>query len=211
MKKILLVEDQNLIIKSLKLSLGKYYNLQSVQTFNEAKEVDISHMDLILLDISLPDGSGIDLFKHFKQYKNIPIIFLTANDEEETIVRAFDLGADDYLTKPFKTGELLARIKKNLPDSLIFNNIELDLNSYKVYQNKRQINLSPTEIELLEYMIVNKNRLLSREELLNIWALDDKFVNDNTLSVYVKRLREKLNLSCLKTSKGLGYILYEKD
>lgn len=117
------------------------------QSIENAKEKDLSQVDLILLDIGLPDGSGLELYKYIKLIKDIPVIFLTANDEEETIVRAFDMGADDYLTKPFKTGELMARIRKILPDMVVFNDIEIDTEKRQVYKDKK----------LLKYLIRNTN------------------------------------------------------
>ena len=211
MKKILLVEDHNLIVKSLSLSLGKKYDLDVAQSIENAKEKDLSQVDLILLDIGLPDGSGLELYKYIKLIKDIPVIFLTANDEEETIVRAFDMGADDYLTKPFKTGELMARIRKILPDMVVFNDIEIDTEKRQVYKDKKTIKVSNKEYELLLYLIQNKNMVLSRDQLLAIWEVEDIFINDNTLSVNIKRLREKLDLHNLKTVKNIGYILDEKE
>lgn len=211
MRKILLVEDQNLIIKNLKLSLGNTYEIVSAKTYKEALEVDLSNIDLVLLDISLPDGSGLDLYKHYKALKNIPIIFLTANDEEETIVKAFDMGADDYLTKPFKIGELKARIKRLLPNIVRYKDINIDTDKCIVYKDSKEINISTQEYKLLIYIMSNKNRVLTRNELLNLWELEDKFINDNTLTVYIKKLRDKLGLKEIKTIKNLGYILNEKE
>ena len=211
MRKILLVEDQNLIIKNLKLSLGNTYEIVSAKTYKEALEVDLSNIDLVLLDISLPDGSGLDLYKHYKTLKNIPIIFLTANDEEETIVKAFDMGADDYLTKPFKIVELKARIKRLLPNIVRYKDINIDTDKCIVYKDSKEINISTQEYKLLIYIMSNKNRVLTRNELLNLWELEDKFINDNTLTVYIKKLRDKLGLNEIKTIKNLGYILNEKE
>lgn len=210
MKKILLIEDHNLIVKSLTLSLSKKYNLVSAQSIKEALRIDFSDIDLILLDIGLPDGSGMDLYKQIKLYKDIPVIFLTANDEEETIVKAFDMGADDYLTKPFKTGELLARIKKILPDFIKYEDIEINTNKCHVFKDKSLVKTSIKEYELLVYLINNKGRVISRDQLLQIWESEDIFVNDNTLSVNIKRLRDKLELNSLKTIKNVGYILNEE-
>lgn len=211
MKKILLVEDHNLIVKSLKLSLSKKYELVVAQSMENAKKIDLSQIDLVLLDIGLPDGSGLELYKYIKLFKDIPVIFLTANDEEETIVKAFDMGADDYLSKPFKTGELMARIRKILPDLLIFDDIKIDTDKMHVYLNDGLVKTSDKEYQLLLYLIQNKNKVLSREKLLGIWEAEDIFVNDNTLSVNIKRLREKLDLDKLKTVKNIGYILNEKE
>lgn len=210
MKKILLVEDHNLIVKSLTLSLSKKYDLISARSVKEALNTDFSDIDLVLLDIGLPDGSGMDLYKQIKLFKDIPVIFLTANDEEETIVKAFDMGADDYLIKPFKTGELLARIKKILPERLKYKHIEIDTNKLIVYKSKTPVRTSSKEYELLAYFINNIGRVITREQLLQIWESEDVFVNDNTLSVNIKRLRDKLDLTELRTIKNIGYILDEE-
>lgn len=209
MRKILIVEDQNLIIKSITLALEKEYEVISLNSFQDAKNFEIGDIDVILLDISLGDGSGLDLFKIFKTKKDVNIIFLTANDNENTIVEAFGMGADDYITKPFKIGELRARIKKLLPNEIIFKNIVVDISSKLVKLDGENITLSSKEYDLLEYLIRNKNKVLTRDNLLAIWELENQFVNDNTLSVNIKRLREKLNLTSLITIKNVGYMIDE--
>lgn len=209
MRKILIVEDQNLIIKSITLALEKEYEVISLNSFQDAKNFEIGDIDVILLDISLGDGSGLDLFKIFKTKKDVNIIFLTANDNENTIVEAFGMGADDYITKPFKIGELRARIKKLLPNEIIFKNIVVDISSKLVKIDGENITLSSKEYDLLEYLIRNKNKVLTRDNLLAIWELENQFVNDNTLSVNIKRLREKLNLTSLITIKNVGYMIDE--
>lgn len=210
MRKILLVEDQNIIVKNIKLGLQKDYEVLSVNTYEKALEVDISDIDLMLLDISLPDGNGVDLYKYYLGIKKVPTIFLTAASEEASIVNAFSLGCEDYVTKPFKMGELKARIKRLLPSEIVFSNIRVDLDQQKVYLNEKLVKLSTREYELFLYFLNNKNRVLSREELFSIWEASDKYINDNTLSVYIKRLRTKLKLDNLKTIKNMGYILDEE-
>lgn len=210
MFKILLVEDQALIVKSLTLSLGKKYDLLCASSLKEAYEIDLGPVDLALLDISLPDGSGMDYFLDMKNYKEIPVIFLTANDEEETIVKAFHLGAEDYITKPFRTGELIARIERLLPEEVFFEDIRVDLKTREVLQENESIDLTAREFDLLVYFLQHKNQVVTRDQLLQQWELEDKFVTDNTLTVYIKRLREKLDLPGLKTIKNVGYQLYEK-
>lgn len=118
MIRIILVEDELAIRKALEIKLENLYDFKTYSSFEEAKDLNLRDIDLVLLDISLKDGSGLDLYKIYKMQKDIRVIFLTANDEEETIVKAFDMGADDYLTKPFKMGELLARIKSFFQRSL---------------------------------------------------------------------------------------------
>lgn len=210
MKKILLVEDEKIILKNLILNLSKKYQVEGLTSYSQALSFDPSDFDLAIIDISLGDGSGLDLFKIYKSYKDIDIIFLTANDEEETIVSALDMGASDYITKPFKLGELNARIRKILPDSLSFKDIEIDETKHIVTRKGKEIKLSIKEYELLTYFIRNKNRKVSRESLLMIWEAENAYVNDNTLSVTIKRLREKLDLNELKTIRNVGYVLDEK-
>ena len=211
MKKLLIVEDQKIIIKSLELNLGKHYEVSSLSSFAQAANFDISKYDLALIDISLGDGSGLELYEIFKEYKDIPIIFLTANDEEATIVKALDMGADDYITKPFTLGELNARIRKVLPDSLNFKNITINAKEYVVLQDGLPVDLSIREYQLLEIFIKNKNKVLERTRLLELWEADEEFVNDNTLSVTISRLRNKLDLKDLKTIKHVGYVLNEEE
>lgn len=208
MKKILIVEDEKLILKSLTLNLEKKYLVQGLTSFTEAREFDVSLCDLALVDISLGDGSGLDLYRIFKDYKDIPIIFLTANDEETTIVRALDMGADDYIIKPFTLGELNARIRKILPDRLYFKDIEIDDENFRVWKAGQELDLSRREFNLLVYLVKNKNRTLTRDQLLQIWEQDQSFVTDNALSVTIKRLREKLDLKELATVRNIGYILH---
>lgn len=210
MKKILIVEDQKIIIKSLELNLGKNYEVSSLSSFAQAANFDVSKYDLALIDISLGDGSGLDLYEIFKEYKDIPIIFLTANDEETTIVKALDMGADDYITKPFTLGELNARIRKVLPDALSFKNITINGKEHVVLQDGIPVDLSIREYQLLEIFMKNKNKVLERTRLLELWESDDEFVNDNTLSVTISRLRNKLDLKELKTIKHVGYVLNEE-
>lgn len=211
MKKILIVEDQKLIVRSLELGLRKNFDVTCIQNFSKASKFDITKYDLVLLDIGLQDGSGMDLYKIYKSYKDIPIIFLTANDQEQTIVKAFDMGASDYLTKPFKFGELLARINRLLPKTLNFRDIEIDESNYKVYRLGKEIQIRGREYELLRYLILNKNKVVTRDQLMQLWEINDHFINDNTLTVALNRLRKKLGLSQLKTIKNIGYILDEKE
>ncbi|MEB3428723.1 response regulator transcription factor [Citroniella saccharovorans] len=211
MIRIILVEDELAIRKALEIKLENLYDFKTYSSFEEAKDLNLRDIDLVLLDISLKDGSGLDLYKIYKMQKDIRVIFLTANDEEETIVKAFDMGADDYLTKPFKMGELLARIKKLFPKVIKFKSIVIDTDKKEVYKAGEKIKLSPREYDLFLYFVENKNIVIERQSLFKLWEEDDIFINDNTLSVNVKRLREKLNLSSLRTVKNVGYVLDEKS
>lgn len=214
MKKILLVEDNESIIKGLKYTLEQEgFNVSVSKYANEAKAiVNREIFDLVILDITLPDGSGFDICKLIKKTKNTPVIFLTARDEENDIVQGFDLGADDYVVKPFKTRELISRInrmfKQNQTSNIIIcQNVKLDMDSAKVLVDDKEVSFSPLEYKLLILLFSNMDKIITREKLLDkIWDEVGNFVNDNTLTVYVKRIRDKLkNENIIKTIKGLGY------
>ncbi len=218
MKKILLVEDNETIVMGLKYSLEKE-NFQVISVLNIEKTKDILNketIDLILLDVTLPDGNGFELCKYIKQKLDVPVIFLTAQDEETSVVVGLDIGADDYIVKPFRTRELISRINsvlrryyKNIEKSSIiqYKNIKIDTNMAKVYKDYEEIILTSLEYKILLMLFTNQNKLITREELLDkIWDIAGNFVNDNTLTVYIKRIREKLgDDSIIKTVRGLGY------
>ena len=218
MKKILLVEDNETIVMGLKYSLEQE-NFQVISALNveKAKNVlDQETIDLILLDVTLPDGNGFELCKYIKQKLDIPVIFLTAQDEETSVVIGLDLGADDYVVKPFRTRELISRINSvlrrydksvEMSNIIQYKNIKIDTNSAKVYKDNQEIIFTSLEYRILLMLFSNQNKLITREELLDkIWDIAGNFVNDNTLTVYIKRIREKLgDESIIKTVRGLGY------
>ena len=217
MKKILLIEDNEAIIMGLKYSLEQEnFQVISAKTAKESKEkLDNKNIDIVLLDVSLPDGNGFEICKEIKEKNDIPIIFLTAQDEETSIVLGLDLGADDYIVKPFRTRELLSRIKsvlrrygKKEENNIIqYKDIKIDTISAKVYKNNKEIIFTSLEYRILLMLFTNQNKLITREQLLEkIWDIAGNFVNDNTLTVYIKRIREKLeDDSIIKTVRGLGY------
>ena len=217
MKKILLVEDNETIIMGLKYSLEqKGFQVISAKTAKESKEkLDNKSIDIVLLDVSLPDGNGFEICKEIKEKNDIPVIFLTAQDEETSVVLGLDLGADDYIVKPFRTRELISRIKsvlrrygKKEENNIIqYKNIKIDTISAKVYKNNKEIIFTSLEYRILLMLFTNQNKLITREQLLEkIWDIAGNFVNDNTLTVYIKRIREKLeDDSIIKTIRGLGY------
>lgn len=210
MNKILLVEDNEAISKGLVYSLEQAsFSLKLCQNKKELDKENINNYDLLLLDIMLPDGDGFKICQEIKSKYHIPIIILTAKDEEDDIVLGFDLGCDDYVTKPFKMGELISRIKRIITkeNSIIVKNIKLDLDSNKVYVNDEIVNLTTLEFKILKLLFSNVNHIITRNQLLeSIWDYDEKFVNDNTLTVYIKRIREKLHdEELIKTIKGIGY------
>lgn len=221
---ILLVEDDRTIASGLEYSLKQegyeillYPNAVSAAEFirNEIEEID-----LCLFDLNLPDGSGYDLCEQVKKRRDIPVIFLTAYDDEVNVVMGLDMGADDYITKPFRIRELVSRIKSvyrrydrnNQPKNMIeIENIQISLLDGKVYKNGNEILLTALEYRLFLIFANHIGQVLTRAQLLDrIWDVGGDFVNDNTLTVYIKRLREKLednpqNPTIIRTVRGMGY------
>ena len=221
MNTILLVEDSESIVMGLKYSLEQEgFRVTSAKTIAEAEVA--SNYDLILLDITLPDGNGFDFFKEIKKKEDIPVIFLTARDEEIDIVKGLDLGAEDYIVKPFRVKELISRIKvalrryNKITSSIIeCNGITLDTENMEAKKDGQRIELTSLEFKILLMLFTNKNKLVTREMILNkIWDLAGNFVNDNTLTVYIKRIREKIGDNdgkTIKTIRGVGYKVDEKN
>ena len=220
MNTILLVEDSESIVMGLKYSLEQEgFRVISAKTIEEAELA--SNYDLILLDITLPDGNGFDFFKEVKKKEDIPVIFLTARDEEIDIVKGLDLGAEDYIVKPFRVKELISRIKvalrryNKITSSIIeCNGITLDTENMEAKKDGQRIELTSLEFKILLMLFTNKNKLVTREMILNkIWDLAGNFVNDNTLTVYIKRIREKIGDNdgkIIKTIRGVGYKVEDK-
>ena len=217
MKNILLIEDNESILKGLVYSLEQErFKVTTAMTIKDSKNLLESNniYNLIILDISLPDGSGFDLCKYIKSNYNIPIIFLTAKDEEQDVVQGFDLGADDYIIKPFRIRELISRANNilrrynNIQTNIITSsNIKIDLDAQRVYKNDDEIVLTALEYKILALLFTNINQTVSREKILDkIWDIAGNYVNDNTLTVYIKRIRAKLSPNdIIKTIKGIGY------
>lgn len=219
MSTILLVEDDEAIVDSLSIFLSKEgYTVLSAYSIKEAlSSLSLKKIDLLLLDVSLPDGNGFSICKVAKE-KGLAVMFLTASGDENSVVKGFDVGADDYISKPFRPRELLARIKNVMrrydTSSITYlGNVEVDTQKALVKKNNTDVDLSALEYRLLIVFINNRGRLLSRNQLLeNIWDIAGDFVNDNTLTVYIKRLREKIeddpsNPTLIKTVRGIGYRL----
>ena len=173
-------------------------------------------MDLIILDITLPDGDGFELYKIIKEKYNISTIFLTAKDEENDIVKGLELGAEDYVTKPFSTRELLARINKilmrNKKKNIInIQDITCDLDKMCIYKNNEEITFSSLELKILMLLFNNLNKVITREYIIEkIWDWTGNDVYDNTVTVYMKRIRQKLGSDIITTVKGVGYRIDEK-
>lgn len=212
---ILIVEDDD----SIRMSLSYYlksegYKVIEVASCNEFYNLKENY-DLVLLDVNLGDGNGFDLFNKIKDKSNVPVIFLTANDSETSIVMGLDMGASDYVTKPFRAKELVSRIKKALNQNsnqiIQIHHLTIDTFQGKVLIKEKEVFLTSLEYKLLLTMVSNRNKLFTREEILGqIWDVDSAFVNDNTLTVYIKRLREKIELDpknpiIIKTVRGMGY------
>ncbi len=222
MRRILLLEDDLAIIKNLVFLLEKEgYEVETATTQNNAMErIQLNEYDLALLDITLPDGSGYNVCTALKKISQTPVIFLTALGDEFSVVTGFDLGADDYIAKPFRPMELISRIKNVMRRTgkikSIFEILDLrvDLEKATVHKDGVEVFLSALEYRLLLVFINNVGVTLSRNRLLEeIWDVAGDFVNDNTLTVYIKRLREKIdnpdNPQIILTIRGLGYRLGE--
>lgn len=222
--RILLVEDDRTIASGLEYSLQQdHFETILCYDATSARRVlaeRLSEVTLCIFDLSLPDGSGYDLCKIVKERCDIPVIFLTAIDDEVNVVMGLDMGADDYITKPFRIRELLSRIKSVLrrynkqaqaPSNFELENVRINTLEGKVYKNGDEVLLTALEYRLLLIFANHVGQVLSRNQLLErIWDVAGEFVNDNTLSVYIKRLREKLednpqDPTLIKTVRGLGY------
>lgn len=217
--KILFIEDDELIAKGLKYLLEQ--NNFNVIYRNNGKEIEKvlekEKVDLIILDVTLPDCNGFDLYKNKIKKFNIPTIFLTAKDEEDNIVKGLELGAEDYITKPFLNKELIARInriiarekKKNI---ITVKNIKFDIDKMIVYRNNEILNLTSLELKILNLLFININKVVTRDNIIEkIWEWTGNDVNDNTVTVYLKRIREKLQTDIIITIKGIGYRIDEDE
>lgn len=214
--KILLVEDNKSIIKGLEYAFAQNgYSCEYCVRCDEAIRKAPFDYDIAVLDITLPDGNGFDLYKKIRRFSDLPIIFLTAVDDEDSIVNGLELGADDYITKPFSTRELLARIKRvtnknSRRNTVTVCGVTLDTEKSAVFENGRQIELTALEYKLLSLLMQNAGRVVTRELIFEkIWDISGNFVNDNTLTVYIKRIRKKLDADIIKTVKGMGYKVTE--
>lgn len=209
--KILVVEDDKALNNGIALSLGGNEILQAFSV-KEARACWHSDIQLILLDINLPDGSGLDFCREVRGQSRVPIIFLTVNDMEIDIVTGLESGADDYITKPFSLAVLRAKVnavaRRLSGDETIFRagRFSFDFDNMKFFSGDEAVELSKTEQRLLRFLVENRGRTLPREMLLaRVWSGDAEFVDENALSVTVRRLRQKLPGIPLKTVYGIGY------
>lgn len=231
--RVLIAEDDPIIVEGLKIALSQEgYEVEAYGDMNSAIEAvkEKVHFDVCLLDISLPDGDGYRICKAIREKSDVPIIFLTAFDDEVHTVLAFEQEADDYISKPFRIRELLARMKAVLrrrggscpsaddsgtkPDEaqkpIVIGRNTLDIRSGRIMRDGEEIFLSAAEYRLLLTFVRNRGQLLTRQQILNnMWDSAGDFVNDNTLTVYVKRLRKKLEQEgdepVIQTVRGMGY------
>lgn len=216
---ILIVEDDRFILEGLILSLrDEGFELVSASSYKEACTVieeNLHRLEMILLDVTLPDGSGFDLFHMIRRSSNVPILFLTAFDDEIHKVMALEQGADDYITKPFHIRELIARMRavmrryKGTESTLIqIGENRLDLTRGRIWKNGQEVILTAMEYKLLLIFVNNRTQLLTRDQILDT-LYDDlgEYVSDNTLTVYIKRLRDKLGSDFIETVRGIGYRL----
>ena len=222
MKRIFLVEDDLSVINGLSFAIKKQgYMLDVARTFREADQIWAEgKYDLVVLDVSLPDGSGFDLCRRIRQTSKVPIMFLTAADEETDVIMGLDMGGDDYITKPFKLAIFMSRVNALLRRSDNFSEADAELNSNgisvhllksEVYKNNQQIELTASEYKLLCLFMENPDRVLSQEQILSrLWDCDENYIDNNSLSVYIRRLRKKIeddpgNPTRIITVRRLGY------
>lgn len=226
MYKILLVEDDSTLAMGLEYSLeDEGMDVEVVDNIKNAYETFKNNdFDLILLDITLPDGTGYELCKRVRIESQIPIIFLTACDDEVNVVLGLDIGGDDYVTKPFRVRELISRINavirrsklkanRNMSALINFDKIKIDLLANRVEKEGTDIALTPIEFKIISILASNPNRVMSRNQILEkIWDYSGDYIDDNTLSVHIRRLREKIeddaaNPNYIMTVRGIGYKL----
>ena len=211
---VLLIEDNDSIVSGLKYSLEqekyKVFSCTNVadtiKFLEENKQVDIA-----IIDISLPDGNGFDLYQNYIKEKNIPSIFLTARDSEDDVVKGLELGVEDYMTKPFSTRELLTRIKRNIMKHkneaiITIEGISFDFDKMEVSKDGKVIPLTRLELKILHLLFSNLDKVVRRDYIIEkIWEWTSNDVNDNTVTVYMKRIREKIGVDIIITIKGIGY------
>lgn len=210
---ILLVEDNLTIVKGLEYAFqSNGYAFHGTGTVRDTKKyLEQQNVDLIVLDIALPDGNGLRLYEDYIRAKNIPTIFLTAEDDEEIVVKGLNLGADDYITKPFSTKELMARVNRvlmrNRKEAIVrVGQVAFDLDKMIVTREENPVNLTSLELKLLHLLFLNLNKVVSRNTILDkIWEWTGNDVDDHTVTVYLKRIREKIGNDVIVTVKGIGY------
>lgn len=224
MKNILIVEDDKILNKGVSFFLNKEgYNVISAYTKEEGKFAILQNkIDFLLLDVNLPDGCGLDFCKELSDKMDFPVVFLTANDTEEDMIKGFESGCDDYISKPFsidilklKINAILKRKCGETKNIFKYKDLKIDFDSRKVYKKEEEIYLTVTEYKLLELLSKNKGRAMTKEIILDkLWDNNGNYVDENTLSVNIRRLRKKIEddpkyPEYIITIFGIGYILGE--
>lgn len=224
MKTILIVEDDRILNRGVSFALKKEgYEIISAYSLEEAKNVIIKNdINFLLLDINLPDGSGLDLCEQISDIMDFPIVFFTANDTEEDMIKGFERGCDDYISKPFsmdilklKINAILKRSHTKDKNEFKYKDLRIDYDSRKVYVRNEEVNLTVTEYKLLELLCKNKNKAVTKELILEkLWDCNGNYVDENAISVNIRRLRKKIevdpkNPEYIITLFGIGYILGE--
>lgn len=220
--KILIIEDDSGLGRGISFALEQEgYETAAVKTIAGGRRLLEKEMpDAVLLDLNLPDGDGIDFCRELRERSDLPVLMLTARDMEVDEIMGLKSGADDYITKPFSLSVLKVRLEKILQRKkqteaegqiLSSGDMRMDLQKLKVFQGGKELELSMTEFRLLQYFLENKNRVLLKEQILQrIWDADGNFVEENTLSVNISRLRRKIGGTCIRTIQGMGYLWEEK-
>lgn len=219
MEQILIVEDDKILNLGLQACLKEcQYDVCGVMNGGEALDTIMKrHVDLVILDVNLPDMDGFSLCRKIKAAKELPVVFLTARDEDEDMLKGFDIGAEDYITKPFnidvfqrRVTAILKRCKNQSVNQYFYNGFSIDFDKKKAVQNGEVINFTPTEFRILELMVVNRGHVLMKEVLMqDLWDKNGKWVDEHTLAVNISRIRAKLKepeREMIKTVFGIGYM-----
>ena len=223
MAKVLIIEDDKALNKGVAFALKREgYEILSAYNKTEGKQMILNNkIDFLLLDINLPDGNGLDLCKEIREYVKFPIVFFTANDTEEDMVKGYEVGGDDYISKPFSVELLkykvnaILKINSNNKNTFQHKGLIIDFDKMIVFVNDNKINLTATEYKLLEILVKNRGKVVTKEILLEkLWDSNGNFVDENTLSVNIRRLRKKIeedpkNPRYIETVFGIGYTLGE--
>lgn len=223
MAKVLIIEDDKALNKGVAFALKREgYEILSAYNKTEGKQMILNNkIDFLLLDINLPDGNGLDLCKEIREYVKFPIVFFTANDTEEDMVKGYEVGGDDYISKPFSVELLkykvnaILKINSNNKNTFQYKGLIIDFDKMIVSVNDNKINLTATEYKLLEILVKNRGKVVTKEILLEkLWDSNGNFVDENTLSVNIRRLRKKIeedpkNPKYIETVFGIGYTLGE--
>lgn len=219
--KIAMIEDDNTISFAVQTFLKRYdMETEIFRNLTMTEKIDFNEFDLLILDVNFPDGSGFDYLKWLREFSNIPVIMLTVKNTDENILKGFEFGADEYITKPFSLPILKARIdnifrRKNTKSTdIVFGDLNLNLKSMTTYLSGDNLDLSKQEFSVLEILLENRGANVIRKRIIDsVWGYDLYEVNDNTLTVTIKRLRYKLGKygKYIKTVRGIGYMWEDKN